>query len=455
MSTTTILHLNDDCMIEVFKHLNLHDLCSVADVCFRFRQNAQAQFSYSEFKYLGFRNDFIHSSETAKQKLLGTSQVLRNFGAFARSIYNVNGYCFRNCRSEYHIRTFELISGHCSASLIELHLVKCNITDAIAIIMRPVLANLQKLTLREGSFSHLFLNMLPLWAPKLRELKFIRMCGQSATDEVIRFDGLQQSYPKLRMLSFSNVDYVRNKDIDGFLIRNSHLKKIELVVCRNVDDHILQSIAEHVPQLETIRFDQCCPNNDCNVQYFARLSCLCSLEISNLSRDSASYAIAIVCKIGTAGIPIRHVTLSNIEFSGGNVHFVDAISKLKHLGTLRIDKFAGLAAAEIRQICKSLRELTEIYLIGNEFTLTADNLMELIRYSENLKSLYFLKQRFMIDAERNHIDADTYAKIVRILEERRERSHLLLCLSSPTLHTANIPADFIRKHNHLLTLVMR
>lgn len=127
-----------------------------------------------------------------------------------------------------------------------MDLVRYNITDAITSIMRPVLASLQKLTVREVRFGPLLLSMLPLWAPELRVLKYIRMCGQGPTDELIRFDNLQQSYPKLTMLTFFNVDYVRNKNIDGFLMRNPNLKQIELVVYRNIDDHILQSIAKHV-----------------------------------------------------------------------------------------------------------------------------------------------------------------------------------------------------------------
>lgn len=149
-STTTVLHLNDDCLLEVFKFLNLQDLCSVADVCYRFRKNAQDQFSYSDFKHLGFRNDFYQSSETDDKKLLQKPRVLRNFGAYIKTIYNVNGgddYS-REHRLKYHMRTIELMSLHCSESLIGLDFVNYNMTIAIGIILQPVLANLRNLTLR-------------------------------------------------------------------------------------------------------------------------------------------------------------------------------------------------------------------------------------------------------------------------------------------------------------------
>lgn len=50
-STSNVVILDlDDCLQEVFKHLDLRDLCTAADVCRRFRQNAQSYFASPEFK---------------------------------------------------------------------------------------------------------------------------------------------------------------------------------------------------------------------------------------------------------------------------------------------------------------------------------------------------------------------------------------------------------------------
>lgn len=455
-STTTVLHLNDDCLLEVFKYLNLQDLCSVADVCCRFRKNAQDQFSYSDFKHIGFRNDFYQSSETDDQKLVQTSRVLRNFGAYIKSVYNVNGGgdYFTEYRSKYHMRTIELMSLHCSESLIELDLVIYNMTIAIGTILRPVLANLRKLTLREGLFSDLFLSTLPLWTPELRELRFMHMCNRRGELKVICFDGLRQSWPKLTKLTLFDVDFVKNEDIDGFLMRNQQLKEIEIVNCRNIDDRIWQSIATHVPLIEAIRFNQCIPTNVCNVKHLNQLTRLRSLDLSTSLKDSADYLTSAVCVVGAAQIAIEKLNLSKVDFSKGSAQFVDGISKLKHLKSLRIDKTTGLAAPDICKICKSLSQLTKINLIGNELSLTFDNLLEMIRYLDKLETLFFLKSRFMDKDERICIDADAYTRLVQAVGQRRERNHLLLCVSRPH-YTAIIPTELIKRHKDSLTLILR
>lgn len=49
-----ILQLSVDCLLEVFTYLSLLNLCSAANVCQRFRQNAQAHFAFSKSKYSNF-----------------------------------------------------------------------------------------------------------------------------------------------------------------------------------------------------------------------------------------------------------------------------------------------------------------------------------------------------------------------------------------------------------------
>lgn len=52
-SNAVFSDLNDDCLLKVFKHLNLADLCSVADVSSRSRQNARSHFASK------IKNDFL------------------------------------------------------------------------------------------------------------------------------------------------------------------------------------------------------------------------------------------------------------------------------------------------------------------------------------------------------------------------------------------------------------
>lgn len=76
-SNTTIADLNDDCLSEVFIHLDLEVLCVVADVCVQFRENARECYRRTQEKQLYLaRKDFQPS------KLLQTALLLRNFGSY-------------------------------------------------------------------------------------------------------------------------------------------------------------------------------------------------------------------------------------------------------------------------------------------------------------------------------------------------------------------------------------
>lgn len=108
-SDTDILVLNDDCLLEVFNHLDLTDLVSTADVCRRFRQNAQDHFASPKFKndtlyirclqkldvfYVPKQNireaiesRIIHCDEDySHSNLIRISGLLRNFGAYVKSL---------------------------------------------------------------------------------------------------------------------------------------------------------------------------------------------------------------------------------------------------------------------------------------------------------------------------------------------------------------------------------
>lgn len=83
-SATTILDLNDDCFIEVFRNLHITDLGEVADVCRRFQQNAR-YVAKSELKEcLNLEYDQWTYDEPAAS-LSKIARMLRNFGQYAES----------------------------------------------------------------------------------------------------------------------------------------------------------------------------------------------------------------------------------------------------------------------------------------------------------------------------------------------------------------------------------
>lgn len=197
-SDTVISDLNDDCLLEVFKYLDLENLLVAGDVCRRFRLNARSHFAL-KFKedrlhigrgslpyghlYLSPRNKFVQTcsmrgilrlSESLKAFLPRVSQILRLFGSSIKFI-KLGGTC-KNRPVEIFAKgqriILDLVSRYCSGTLIELNISQCDLTGEIEITIRPLLLHLQKLIISECRYSQLFGQMLSKWSPNLRESQF-------------------------------------------------------------------------------------------------------------------------------------------------------------------------------------------------------------------------------------------------------------------------------------------
>lgn len=120
---SNILSLNDDCLLHVFQYLDLPSLSAVADVCSRFRENAQSQFSYSKWKN---SYSIVYCScvgELEIQYRLGRiASLLRNFGHLIEAIdLEVQHYHCRTPR-KYHKTFAQLLRRYCSETLDKLTL---------------------------------------------------------------------------------------------------------------------------------------------------------------------------------------------------------------------------------------------------------------------------------------------------------------------------------------------
>lgn len=120
LSIMNILNLNDDCLREVFGALELSDLCSVADVCHRFRRIAVEAFKVSNYKKLELHALCCIEEEPIK-RLQRIEKVLRHFGGFVESM-DANGTHQYGLHQINDNRIVELISSYCSASLTKLKL---------------------------------------------------------------------------------------------------------------------------------------------------------------------------------------------------------------------------------------------------------------------------------------------------------------------------------------------
>lgn len=435
-SISVISDLNDDCFLEVFKQLNLADLCAVADVCRRFRQISQRHFASPKLKYdfldinclvdriccdspnfgtISFpksgntkdesRSIRFNESTTTSQKLLHISRLLRNFGDLMKSI-RVRGeantciLAAAETQYKYDSNILDLISSYCSdGELSSLIIECCDITDEAGSTRRVPLLNLKKLKLCDCVISRSFARTLPSWAPQLRELYILNLSKLSI--QVPCEDIMHLSFSALVLIAFRNIFNLKFNGIDDFLKLNPQLRKIGLVNCPHIDDSIFQSIALHVPQIEAIQIDRDSAINDgslFSIGQFNNLSTLKLLASCGKKDNINRFMPLILNKMHAAEIALKHLHVGGIRAFQGAERLVDAISKFKTLQTLWIFCVPELEKAHIMDMCKSLEELSELNLQYSEVMLDSDDLVELINHTQKLQVLeYFEREDIFAD----------------------------------------------------------
>lgn len=388
ISKTHVLGLNNDCLHITFRYLNLLDLCAVADVCARFRENAEPYFAKTEHKDINLNRIYDEDG------MLGICKVLRNTGSLAESIKVQSSLTDQSEKFENGI--VELLSRHCS--------------DRTRILLKLF------------SVEDYRIEMLPsLIILQMRTTDSIR---DEINDESEQFI---QDFP--RMLNFSalkgleelslNVahELLDNEDFEKALENNPQLKKIELIYCRFIDDSILPLIAAHVPQIESLRFNPAGEGISfgINTMCLSRLNNLKTLIISCNGQPISS----TINEMAAANIQLEHLKIEEPYISEIDVFF-DGISELKTLKSLKLFGINyGMNFRHAIQIGENLVELTELQL-SNSIELNADNLLQLIRINKKLQHFYYRKN----PSDNIYFDGNMQMEMMKIARERRKKIHL-------------------------------
>lgn len=447
---TDILDLNDDCLFEVFKYMNALDLCAIADVCSRLRQNAKASFALFISKEIDFWEGFYHH-DMVKPQMLITFKLQRNFGEFIEKIRQANVY-----KMAYQNRALEHLSVHCNTSLVDLELVDFKLTGRIAPKMRPVLKRLKKLTFHQCRFSALFLEMLPRWCRELQELKFDCIMAHKGIDV---FAGLHQSFQKLTRISFGYVDELKCNDIDEILKFNPQVKEIELLFDRHLDYRIFKSIADRVPGVEQIcirlkkytskyRTD---PIGEVNTEYFGKLRNLKTFEI-DYRLGPSDITVSAIGHMANASVPLERLCLRALTLRRSAHRLVEGISKLKTLEMLQISSGSGLNTSQITSICGQLTRLNKL-ILEVDFVPTVENILEWTRTGTKLQWLSIIPLVYFAESHKTAINVDTFTRLTEITRRRDIAVHLKIELSTRS-YKSRIPNDLAKRHQDLLTLVV-
>lgn len=255
-----VTDLNDDCLEDIFRHLDITQLTNVANSHPRFVNAARMVYKVKNSnKTLCIRDsgNTITLTDDANcfEEVRATPTVfLQNFGHLTKSLqldyYSEDGYYSGDISNEHHWREIEdLVFKYCRKTLITLKLKHCS-NDVMEEI-RGEFENVERLTIVNCTFSNRNAIRFSKWFPKITRLKL----KEVYIDETNAFNGKFRSLEKL-IIFLDDVDdeYYSICDI---LRSNRHIKHLSINFDYGTRSDFLQIflmfLSETLQQLEVLR----------------------------------------------------------------------------------------------------------------------------------------------------------------------------------------------------------
>lgn len=447
-STTTLNDLNDECLVEVFKHLSLPDLFTVADVSSRFRRNAKIIFprcSNFTFPYASTKlnNCYGLRKLSISEQITYSYRLLRLFNSSIRTFTTYGNFYDENCdeklRPIYQRKAIEVLNQYCIGTLETLEIRCCSLSDENILEMRPLLEGIKDLFY--GGASKFLLEVLPVWCPELRGLHLFDIPALNGESDLWKFSGLK----KLDQMSFNRVPDLTNERVENLLKCHPKLKLFSISKCPNIDDRIIQVFADYgqginALDIETFLREEICDPNTIGYGHFNNLKYL----KLNFGRNSPTIE-SVFCELAKTAGALKSLDLYDFAIKDP-ARFVGTILKLEKLKKLKLYSVTGLTAMNISQICKNL-SMVQLMV---DAKLTGENLLQLIQIADNLEYLEICQCSRSVHryaTEKIQINVSAFEEMVKLTEKRSWRTLIIL---DSRLYTENLSDDLVKAHARTL-----
>lgn len=213
MAESTLVDLNDDCLLEIFRMLSPDDLLSINDTCSRFRTLTVPAVTL-KYGDTTINLNTWYIDEHSKFNILQIRHILRKFGSLIAGVE-----CFRSEANNNEIRQIlNLILANCNGALRTLNLSHFHIDADIIDRLPPICDNLESLRLDRCTLHRPNSPSLPKWT---------KMLNLDISFENLENDLFDAFHPQLQRLVLGGA--IKNlNQVDRFLRRQYNLKKISI-----------------------------------------------------------------------------------------------------------------------------------------------------------------------------------------------------------------------------------
>lgn len=373
--------LNNDCLLNIFKRLDLLDLTNVAATCVRFNQQAN-ELIKSHFWHLNLR-DFD------KEAIV---RLLNNFSSLIPSVQSIeisraDSIALQMINQEF--KQFTITS-------LSLESVECDFND-----VRSLFAQLQTLKLKDCKFNN-FPNDLKLWLKHL-EVDWGRVDTKLSYNDILLH--WIKICPKLKKLSIKN-----------------HLGtywEILLLISENAKQ--LQSL-EYLTSVNNL-FDGERIHGHFHFHYLTELK----LQFNGSSIHPLVHALA------ENKIPIEHLKIIRGEI---NEDGINSLTRLERLEVLELFRCVNWSDDHLNLLANKMPNLRELHLFSGSHHMSITGLKQMIKCANKL-TLLTLKRIYNIC-----IGIDDYMDILAAIQMRPEMKRLVIEVPRHTIPNETIKANY-------------
>lgn len=345
MSQMTLMETNNDCLVEIFRHLCFEDLLSVSEVCKRFQQ-----LSVITFKCVWKNKEITLRNWTTKEEL-DSIRILHQFGSLLQRVH----IQFGDTGNE---DFFNAIVDNCSLNLIEVRFSQHRSCWKIDKFLNK--GNIFR-------FNEKFSN--------LRKLEFGYQAAHLVDQECI-----EQTFSSLEHLDVSFIEF---KNLRNFIRLNPQMKSLPLThsedipITRDLMEFIHDSLPELI-ELHLLIIGNDHANSDLQPVVLKNIK---RLRIDAFSTNGLSFL---------SYISMEKVEDIKIEFLRWNDEEIDAICKFKEVEQLTLlSCIANVDGDSLRKLSTNLPKLSKLTLKVNDYPLDDKrlNINDVVHFVEESKQL--------------------------------------------------------------------
>lgn len=424
---TILKVLNDDCLMAIFELLPLPDLCNVADVCQRFKQNAQTTFKLHHSRFV--------TNEITKKDVNGSDytdvqvaeQLFRNFGFFIRELVLKGRYC-RNGKDQETI--LYLANKYCiSLEFDTLTLDGINIDSPMRWLfplldLFQLVSKLELYSCRLNSDFGKFLSCCPIRTIQV-------YCPYGSTE------WMNQTFRYVR--NFILVDtWQPESEIIEFIKLNGHLQALS-IHRSSVSSQIFETVANHMPELRGFCFTGKNPRDRKtrkNVMHLAKLR-----SLTNLALNCGDFSVKhLLDEFERETVPIADL---NISFGSADSELIYRLSRFKSLKSLHLRR-VKMNQVSLIDFVKKLPELNQLYIDIQDTDV--NYIIKVLPFAKNLTNLTIGSERSNVQ-----IDIDNFKTILEIVKKREKAIKLCITINSERRHVF-VPLHLLQESSYWLKI---